>query len=226
MGKEVLSIFIDESGDFGECDIKSPYYIVAMVLHDQSVDIKTSINALTEHILNLGYENHAVHTGPLIRRESIYVNDDVKLRRSLFNSLFHFTRKLDIHYICACIKKSECSDTIQLTMKISKAISDVLKRNEELFNKYGQTIIYYDNGQVELTKIITSVFSSLFSDIEFRKVQPAEYKLFQVADLICTLELMNIKADNNSFSNSEKLFFGSPRDFKKNVYKHIKPKKL
>ena len=111
-------------------------------------------------------------------------------------------------------------------MKISKAISDVIKRNEELFKKYGQTIIYYDNGQVELTKIITSVFSSLFSDIEFRKVQPAEYKLFQVADLICTLELMNIKADNNSFSNSEKLLFGSPRDFKKNVYKHIKPKKL
>ena len=135
-------------------------------------------------------------------------------------------KKLNIKYICASIKKIECPDSIQLTMKISKAISTALKRNEELFKKYRQIIIYYDNGQIELTKIITSVFSSLFSEIEFRKVKPVEYKLFQVADLICTLELMDIKADNNSFTNSEKMFFGSPRDFKKNIYKSIEKKKI
>lgn len=226
MENEILSIFIDESGDFGEYNSSSPYYIVTMVLHNQSVDIGSDINELTGHIRNLGYEDHAIHTGPLIRRESIYENDDVLLRRSLFNSLFHFTRKLNIKYICASIKKSECPDSIQLTMKISKAISTALKRNEELFKKYRQIIIYYDNGQIELTKIITSVFSSLFSEIEFRKVKPVEYKLFQVADLICTLELMDIKADNNSFTNSEKMFFGSPRDFKKNIYKSIEKKKI
>ena len=31
-----LSIFIDESGDFGTYDIRSPYYIITMVFHDQS----------------------------------------------------------------------------------------------------------------------------------------------------------------------------------------------
>ena len=29
-----LSIFVDESGDFGEYDYHSPYYIILMVLHD------------------------------------------------------------------------------------------------------------------------------------------------------------------------------------------------
>ena len=34
-----LSIFVDESGDFGEYSPHSPYYIITMVLHDQSKDI-------------------------------------------------------------------------------------------------------------------------------------------------------------------------------------------
>lgn len=226
MGNEILSVFIDESGDFGEYDTKTPYYIVTMVMHNQDVDINSRINELTEHIFQLGYDDHAIHTGPLIRRESIYINDEIEKRRALFNSLFHFTRKLDINYICAIIKKSECADNIQLTMKISKEISNALKRNEAFYREYKRIIIYYDNGQVELTKIITSVFSTLFSDVEFRRVQPVEYKLFQVADLICTLELVFKKAQNNSFSNSEILFFGSTREFNKNIYKYIEKKKL
>ena len=71
MGNEILSVFIDESGDFGEYDTKTPYYIVTMVMHNQDVDINSRINELTEHILQLGYDDHAIHTGPLIRRESI-----------------------------------------------------------------------------------------------------------------------------------------------------------
>jgi len=34
-----LSIFIDESGDFGPYDYRSPYYIITMVFHDQAIDI-------------------------------------------------------------------------------------------------------------------------------------------------------------------------------------------
>ena len=37
MKEKVLSVFIDESGDFGDYDFHSPYYYVAMVLHDQSI---------------------------------------------------------------------------------------------------------------------------------------------------------------------------------------------
>ena len=58
--------------------------------------------------------------------------------------------------------------------------------------------------------------------IDFRKVKPVEYKLFQVADLICSLELLNLKGVSNSFSKSEKEFFGSYRDFKKNYFKYCR----
>ena len=46
-------------------------------------------------------------------------------------------------------------------------------------------------------------------------------KLFQAADLICTLELLNIKRESNSLSNSELIFFKSARDLNKNYLKPI-----
>ena len=49
MQKKILSIFIDESGDFGKYDFHSPYYYVAMILHEQDDDISEQIKALDEH---------------------------------------------------------------------------------------------------------------------------------------------------------------------------------
>jgi len=226
MSDKILSVFIDESGDFGPYEPHAPYYLVAMVLHDQNIDITENIKVFDTHLFNLGYEHHAIHTGPLIRRESVYSNDLVEERKHLFNALFNFARRLDFYYSCVKIKKSECPDVITMTSKISKAIADVLRSKEAFWNSFDNVIIYYDNGQIELTKILTSVFSTLYTHVEFRKVRPVDYKLFQVADLICTMELLEVKAATNSFSRSEMDFFGNIRDFKKNYLKHLQKKIL
>lgn len=128
--------------------------------------------------------------------------------------------------MCVPIKKSECLDVIAMTAKLSKAIARALRQHFDYLNSFDRIIIYYDNGQVELTKILTSVFNTLFSCAEFRKVRPVDYKLFQVADLICTIELLALKAESNSFSQSEKEFFSSARDFKKNYRKPLLKKSL
>ena len=109
---------------------------------------------------------------------------------------------------------------------MSRAISEILRRHEPYFTSFDRIIVYYDNGQVELTKILTSVFYALYSHVEFRKVQPVDYKLFQVADLICTLELLAAKGASTQFSSSEHSFFDSVRDFKKNYLKNIQKKLL
>ena len=43
MAEKILSVFIDESGDFGPYDFHASFYLVAMVLHNQDVDISKSI---------------------------------------------------------------------------------------------------------------------------------------------------------------------------------------
>lgn len=226
MSEKTLSIFIDESGDFGPYDPHTPLYLVAILLHDQHISIAERISAFETHLTNLGYPQHAIHTGPLIRRESVYSNDLIENRKKLFNALFNFTRKLNIHYACAKIKKIECRDAVSVNTRLSKEISDILHANESFWNSYDKVIIYYDNGQIELTKILISVFSALYTHVEFRKVKPVNYKLFQVADLICTMELLSAKAEANAFSRSELEFFGNVRSFKKNYFKHIQKKKI
>ena len=108
----------------------------------------------------------------------------------------------------------------------TRELYTIITKHLDYFNSFDKLILYYDNGQNELTKILTSVFSIMFSNVEFRRVKPADYKLFQVADLICTWELLAIKADKNEFSESEKDFFDSPREFKRNRLKCIRNKKF
>ena len=226
MSEKILSVFIDESGDFGAYETHAPYYLVSMILHNQNSDISENIKIFESHLSNLGYQHHAIHTGPLIRRESVYSNDLVEERKRLFNALFNFARRLEFQYSCIKVKKIECKDVITMTTKVSKALADVLRSNERFWNGFDKVIVYYDNGQIELTKILTSVFHTLYTHVEYRKVKPVDYKLFQVADLICTMELLAEKAENSSFTHSEMEFFDNIRDFKKNYLKHIRKKSL
>ena len=69
-----LSIFIDESGDFGETQDVNDYYLVAFVFHDQSNDISFDVSKLEESVKNWGWNIEYVHTGPIIRREGIFSN--------------------------------------------------------------------------------------------------------------------------------------------------------
>lgn len=55
-------------------------------------------------------------------------------------------------------------------------------------------------------------------------MMPNEYRLFQVADLICTLELLRTKTEKGNLTNSEERIFHSKRDLKKDFLKGIKKK--
>ena len=55
---------------------------------------------------------------------------------------------------CIKLKKRECPDVISMTAQLSKKIAEILRRQEAYWNSFDRVIIYYDNGQIELTKII------------------------------------------------------------------------
>lgn len=221
-----LSIFIDESGDFGPLKPHAPYYLITMILHNQNIDITENIKSLETHLSNLHFGYNAVHTGPIIRREEIYKTMLMEERKRIFHALFNFARRLDFNYICTYVDKNDCDDIIAMTSKLSRKLADTINRNSDFFNSFDEIVIYYDNGQVELTKIITSVFNVFFTNVDFRKVMPVDYKLFQVADLLCSMELLSLKAEAKTFSKSETEFFCSVRDFKKNYLKPLLRKKI
>lgn len=221
-----LSIFIDESGDFGDYSYHSPYYIITMIFHNQDSDIKDAVEHLNNELSFLKLDNLCIHTGPIIRKEDVYQNMSIIERRQIFNKMMAFIRNIDIQYKSFYIEKKHIEDTVEAVGKLSKQISQFIREHYETFLLFDDVKIYYDNGQVEVSKILSSVFNALLQNPIFRKVMPSDYKLFQVADFICTMTLLKLKIENNTFSKSELKFFGNIRDLKRNYLKHLDKKEF
>ena len=219
-----LSIFIDESGDFGEYAMHSPYYIITMVFHDQNNDIRLAVDKLNRELSYLNLDNLCIHTGPIIRKEEIYSDMPLEKRRRIFNKMVAFIRQIDIKYKFFYIEKKHIFDTVEATGKLSMQISRFIREHYNEFLSFDNVKIYYDNGQVEVRKMLSSVFHTLLPNPIFRKVMPKEYKLFQAADLFCTLTLIKLKLDSHIFSKSETIFFANTRDLKKNYLKPLSKK--
>lgn len=216
-----LSIFVDESGDFGVYSTHSPYYIVTMILHEQSKDISSEITQLNTELSNLGYTNHVVHTEPLIRREYDYQNLSPNERRSIFTKLYYFTLKCNIQYKTFVFHKKEFENIHKLKERMRREISSFIRENLTYFQKFKNVLLYYDNGQNELSQFLNTALAAELTAYNIRKVLPCNYKLFQAADLICTLELLRLKSKAGSLTRSEQLIFHSKRNLKKNYLKGI-----
>lgn len=221
-----LSIFVDESGDFGKYAKHSPYYAVSMVFHDQSFDISKPLELLDKNLLNMGYGDVAIHTEPLIQREEIYKNVEPNERRSLFTKLFYFVLHSNIKYRTFIYEKIHFEDEMRLQARMAKDISFFLRNHSDFFLSYDKVIVYYDNGQREITRMLNTILATELTDFEMRKVSPANYRLFQAADLICTLALLQKRYDANKLTRSDMLLFHSRKELRKDFLKRIKEKEF
>ena len=217
-----LSIFIDESGNFGKCTESDSNYIVSLVFHEQDKSINEQISLLDNSLAELGFHNHTIHTAPLIRREEPYENCDISIRHKIFYKLFNFTRHVNISYATLVVDKHTCKQQFDITRLLAKQLSDLIKENLTYFTKFDKIIVYYDHGQYQLSNILVAIFTSMLQNCYFKKVHPSKYKLFQTADLLCTLTLLKVKLkQSQEMTKSEKLFFGSVGKLKKTYLKYL-----
>ncbi|MCD8021892.1 MAG: DUF3800 domain-containing protein [Lachnospiraceae bacterium] len=220
----VLSIFIDESGDFGESVIQPSYYLVTFVFHEQDDDIREHIFRLETSIKESGFSIEYIHTAPLIRREEVFSEYSMDERRKLLYKMLNFVNACPITCLTVKINRKEAPDKVTLSGKLAKAITGELSKHRDYFCGFDKIIVYYDNGQNELGVILNAVLSSCFSNVEFRKASPQKYRLLQAADFICTIELMKVKREEKRLSRSEEKFFYKPQELKKVFIRSVENK--
>ena len=214
---------MDESGDFGAYETHSPFYLFTLVFHNQDHSVAAQIAKLEAQIQELGLsKTHCFHAGPIIRREEDYTYFSMTERRRCLNRILTFAKSCDIGYQTFHVEKKQVKDSVMLAAMLSKQLSQFLRDELSFFQSFEEVIVYYDNGQIELNRILASVFSAMLSNVTFRKVYPAQYRLFQVADFICTMELIALKMSDNQLSASELQFFGNVRTLKKNYLKPLR----
>lgn len=225
MGK-ILSVFVDESGDFGKVNNSSPYYIVTLVLHNQSEDVKQAIAQLENSLayMNLGFSY--IHTAPIIRREAPYHNMTIDERRQLLYKMRCFFLHSPIKHNSIIIDRKHAGNKFALSSQLSKQIKSFVDENFDYFSSFDKVIVYYDNGQSELNLVLNTILSMLLSNVEFKKASPGEYRLLQLADFICSIELLSLKQKENRLSKSESAFFYKSQELKKSFIKTIERKRI
>lgn len=221
-----LSIFVDESGDFGAYDRHCPIYIFSLVYHEQQENVVPLINAFKKDLFFIDSAIQYFHAGPLIRRENEYIDIDISVRKKIFNKMSLLVRHLPIHYSAIFAGKNHVADQDELSKSLAKGLEKIIASNLVYFQTFDCIKIYYDNGQKQLTKLLLKTLQASLSSIVFRLVKPTDYILFQIADFISTIELVHYKFETKFNSNSESYFFGDERQFNRNYYRHILTKRL
>lgn len=219
-----LSIFVDESGDFG---YGSDYYVLSLVFHDQKRSIASELGILAQQLIDIGYDpQQVVHTGAVIRGEEEYRFQTINQRKNAFNRLFNFCREVPVKYHSFCFRKRGDLRNLKLKGDLSRALQQFLNDYLGYFLAYDKIIVYYDNGQAEITDILNTILNIIFSNVEFRKVKPMQYRLFQMADLCCTLTLLRAKINDSKLSRSDLYFFKTKRALERKYLDVLETKRL
>ncbi len=226
MSRRQLSVFIDESGDFGPYQKHSPYYFVGLVMHDQSNSISDQIEKFESRCALSKFRDCTVHTGPLIRGEDQYREWPPELRRRLFSLFYQFALHLPFTYQTFLYEKQKEQIPGQMQESLSRMLSDFLTAHMDYLCSFDEVVVYYDNGQKELKKILDKHFPRIPTVVSIRKIYPTKYRLFQVADLVCTLELESLKFENNLQSTSDRNFFHTIKRLRKDFLNGLRKKRI
>ena len=226
---DTLSVFVDESGRFQYPDDGSRFYILSMVFHDQSIDISPLVADLERSESELGLEGHCFHAGPLIRKEKAYEALSRRFRGRILSRMMAFAARVDFRYHCLNVDKKFIDSATQIVDHLRVDLRAFIEAHLDVFSSVQDIKVYYDCGQSPVTNLLHATFAEAFGrSVEFKQdAKPSRYSLFQIADLVCTLHLIELRlAHGLPMTQSEMRFFGGPRDFKRNILKKIKVKEI
>lgn len=222
-----LSIYVDEAGVLDINNNNSKYYILSFVFHDESFGITNNETLLNNKLDSLGFKLSSFHSGPLIRREEDFVNVDRETRKKIFMAMMAFFRTTRILCKTIVVEKKHLENVKQLINSLRIELNRFLNANLDFFINFSQINIYYDNGQPPVGRLIYDVFQECSNNVSYNVIDGRQHTLFQVCDMLCTLKLIETKAEKKESSKSELAFFNySSRLLKKHYLSVIEKKTL
>ena len=139
-----------------------------------------------------------------------------------------FARQMDFRFHCLVVDKQFVTSSRQIVERLQAQLNDFLLQRQDIFSSSDAVKVYYDCGQAPVTNLLRDTFvARLGSRVAFAQgVRPERFKLFQLADLICSVRLVREKIDRGMrLTDNEFRFFGGPRKFLRNVYKQFAKKR-
>lgn len=218
-----LSVFCDESGiqEGG-----SKYYLVTMVMHDQSDSLKSALALYDQSLKSRNLPDIPFHATPLMRGYDQYKNLDMETRKKLFSSFGVLVQRLPIQYKSFAFKSKEFKTADALQVQLRRKMVDFLFDEIGFLQSFDVVKVYYDNGQTAVTAALHAAIEYVLSkDVPlYRDSDYKEYRLAQAADYLCEIELAAVKYENHDETQTDVKFFGGVGAFKKNWLKQARRK--
>ena len=220
-----LSVFIDESGSYG---LQDKYYLLTLFLHEQDDDISEGIKLYEQSLAEKGLPDVPFHTSPLLNGHDDYEGMELADRKRLLSAFRVFFRHMPVRYTCVALKTKEYPATDEVSNTMRRRLVEFLFDELPYFQGFDAVKIYYDNGQQSIAEAVHKAMDyALAKDaVIYRSASPADYRLSQVADYICTMELTALKYADKAATATDGKFFGSWSQFKKGILKEVRSKRV
>ena len=213
MAKE-LSIFVDESGDRGG---KARYYPLVLVFHDQADSIAEAVTGYEAKLARADLPNIPFHSEPLMNGHKDYEFLDIEQRKVMLAYFSSFV-----------YRRSQFEDPARLMERMGRDISSAMIEHLGFLQSFDDVKVYYDNGQDIVKQALDRSVGKVLSTgvVRRRKTSMTDYRLEQVADYLCTIELALVKYEAKENGETYNKFFGGIGSFKRNWLKQARGKQI
>ena len=219
----LLSCFADEAG---QQDMGAGYYMLTLVLHDQSESIESHMAAYQARISLEKLPDIPFHNVDLIHGKERYDGLSVETRKRLLIAFSMLVRTLPVKYKTFVYDASEVSGKEELQSRMRRDVVNFIFEHLGAFQQYERVPIYYDGGHDAVTKALHEAFDyALARDVAvYKELSHDTKRLAQAADYLNSIELAAMRYETGQVSKTYDRFYGSPRNFKQNYLKQARRK--
>lgn len=218
-----LSIFADEAG---QQDMSDGYYLLTLVVHDQSEPIGEHIDEYERQLRAGGLPDIPLHMVCLLHGHGDYEGLDSHTRKGLLSRFNAFVRRLPIAYRTFSYSSYDVSGVKALSARMRRDLVNFIYEHFGSFQSFDRVVIYYDEGQQAVTKALHEAFDFMLGDgsVEYKRLCYQDRRLSQVADYLSSVELAAMRYAEGSESSTYRKFYGLRGDLRRNYLKQIRRK--
>lgn len=139
-----------------------------------------------------------------------------------------FVRRLPISYVTFVYRRSQFEDPARLMERMGRNVSSAMVEHLGFFQSFDDVKVYYDNGQDIVKQALDRSVDKVLSKgvVRRRKTSMTDYRLEQVADYLCTIELALVKYQAKENGETYNKFFGGIGSFKRNWLKQARSMRI
>ena len=220
-----LNLHIDETGNQ---DLSEGLYLVAVVLHNHSVDITHAISAYESRLFEAGLANVPFHGKDLLHGNENYQTVSPGDRKRLLTQFARFVRELPVTYFTLRYDASDTHGRGELEARIRRDLAAIVYEHLAFFQSFNTLSVYYDDGQAAVSAALHDALDFVLARnvADYRDADYNARRLLQVADYICTVERALIAYDVDKQTKTQERFFGNRRNFMQAFAKQLARKRF